>query len=82
MCLEAKGFFLFFGFLGFFFFGCPRAYEAPIPGIRSEPWPRTKLHLWHAGSLTNWAGLGIEPASHQSQDSARPIVPQRELQSI
>ena len=32
-----------------------------------------------AGSLTHCAGLGIEPASQGSQDTANPIAPQWEL---
>lgn len=32
----------------------------------------------HASSLTYCAGLGIEPASRHSQDTANPVVLQRE----
>lgn len=55
-----------------------------LPGQGSDP-----NHSWHlgrtcsaAGSLTHWAGLGIEPASHCSQDTANPVAPWQELQVI
>ena len=46
----------FFSFL--FFFGCPSAYGAHGPGVRSEPQPRTKLQLWQRQILNPlfWAG--------------------------
>ena len=33
----------------------------------------------NAGSLTHCAGLGIEPATRRSQDTADPAEPQQEL---
>ena len=63
----------------FFVFVCPTAYE--FLGQGSDPSCSHDLSHSHgnAGSLTHCARLGIEPASQCSQDTADPIVPQREL---
>ena len=34
----------------------------------------------NAGSLTHWAGPGMDPVSQHSRDAADPTVPQQELQ--
>ena len=64
-------------FLFFPHFGCPKAYGARGPGIRSEP----SLELSHSccnnECLTHCAGPGIEPVSQHSQDAANPILPLR-----
>ena len=36
----------------------------------------------NARSLTHCAGLGIEPASQDSQDAADPVAPWQELQEM
>ena len=50
-------------------------------GQRSDPSYGYDLHHngSSAGSLTHCAGLGIEPASWHSTDTADPVVPQWEL---
>ena len=58
--------------LFFFFFGCPRAYGFPRPGIRSG-------HCCNSRSLTHCVGLGVEPASQCSRDTSDLIGPQQEL---
>ena len=69
----------FFIYLFIFFLGRPMAYGVPRPGLD----PSLSFNLRHscsnAGSLTHCAGLGIEPASQGSQDTADPIAPQQEL---
>ena len=52
-----------------------------LQGQTSDPSHSYKLsHSYgNTGSLTHWAGLGIEPVSQCSQDVADPIAPQREL---
>ena len=55
-------------------------------GIWSS-WARDQIQVAFAteatavasGSLTHYAGLGIEPVTHRSQDAA-DLVPQQELQ--
>ena len=67
-------------FLFFLFFGCPVVHEFPGQGSA----PRCSCDLLHScgnvGSLTHCAGLGIEPASQLSRDTADPVAPQWELQ--
>ena len=52
-----------------------------FPGQESDPNQSSDLRCSYgnARSLTHCAGLGIEPASQQSQDTTDPVAPQREL---
>ena len=69
----------------FFFFGCPTAYGVPRQGIRgSDPSHSCNLSYScdNARSSTHCAGLGIEPVSQCSRDTADLIAPQQELQNM
>ena len=66
-------------FTFFFFLAAPPHME--VPGQGSDPIHSCKLShsCGNAGFLTHCAGLGIEPMSQRSQDTANPIAPQWEL---
>ena len=48
-------------------------------GQGSEPSRSCDLSQSNAGSLTNCAGPGIEPATQHSQDATSPVAPQQKL---
>lgn len=62
---------VFFGFLVFFFFGCPVTCGAPGPGITSE--------CSNIGSLTHHTWPEIKPTSQGSRDATNSVVRQQEL---
>ena len=63
-------------------FGCPTAYGVPWPGISPSHSCDLCCSCSNARSLTHCAGLGIEPSSQCSRDTANPVAPPWELRDI
>ena len=68
--------------LVFLFFGCPRAYGFLGQGSDLSHCLDLCRSCGNARSWTHCAGPRIKPASQDSRDATRPIVPQRELLAI
>lgn len=49
--------------------------EVPEQETESEPQVQSTHSRSNEGSLTHYAGLGVEPASHCSQEAMDPVVP-------